>query len=168
MRYLLLITTMMLTISLSAQRGGERAERGEQIEQQRIAFITTELDLSVEEAQTFWPLYNDYQRAKKEIGMDRKAENRIDDMTEEESRIMLSQAMEAKRKHIDLEVEFMNKLERVLTAKKRLKLVRTEREFKKHVLKRYKKRMKKGEKMEKKKGKEKKQKKSIEEENERN
>ena len=60
MRYLLLITTMMLTISLSAQRGGERAERGEQIEQQRIAFITTELDLSVEEAQTFWPLYNDY------------------------------------------------------------------------------------------------------------
>ena len=168
MRYLLLITTMIFTISLSAQREGERAERGEKIEQQRIAFITTELDLSVEEAQAFWPLYNDYQSAKKEIGTDRKAENRIDDMTEEESRIMLSRAMEAKREYTNLEIEFMNKLERVLSAKKRLKLVRTEREFKKSVLKRYKKRMKRGEKREKKKGKGKMQKRAIEEEKDRN
>tara|TARA_B110000037_G_scaffold17700_2_gene18380 strand:- start:6271 stop:6783 length:513 start_codon:yes stop_codon:yes gene_type:complete len=141
MRYLLLIMTLMLTINLSAQRGGERAERRGKIEQQRIAFITTKLDFSVEEAQTFWPLYNDYQGAKKEIGRDLKAENRIDDMTEEESRIMLSQAMEVKKKYTNLEIEFMNSLERVLSAKKRIKLVRAEREFKKFILKRYERRM---------------------------
>lgn len=166
MKYLLLITTMMLTISLSAQR--ERGERGEKIEQQRIAFITTELDLSVEEAQTFWPLYNDYQNSKKEAGQDRKVEKKVDDMTEDESRLILSQAMDAKRKHTDLEIEFMNKLETVLPAKKRLKLLGAEREFKKSVLKRYKKRMKRGEKMEEKKGKNEKRKKERKEENDRN
>ena len=67
MRYLLLTATLMFTINLSAQREGKRAERIEKIEQQRIAFITTDLDLSVEEAQAFWPLYNDYQSMKKEI-----------------------------------------------------------------------------------------------------
>ena len=146
MRYLLLLTTTMLTLSLSAQRGGERGSRGEKIQQQRIAFITTELDLSVEEAQTFWPLYNDYQDAKKEIGPDRKTQKKIEDMTEEESRLVLSQSMDAKSKQVELEIEFMNKLERVLPAKKRLKLIRLEREFKKTVLKRYQKRLKRGDK----------------------
>ena len=142
MRYLLLIATLMFTINLSAQREGERAERIEKLEQQRIAFITTDLDLSVQEAQAFWPLYNDYQSMKKEIWTERKVETeKIFDMTDEESRIMLSQVMDAKRRHINLEIEFMNKLDRVLSAKKRLKLIRTEREFKQFVLKRYEKRM---------------------------
>lgn len=154
MRYLLLITTMMLAISLSAQkRVGEKGKRGKKIEQQRIAFITTELDLSVEEAQVFWPIYNDYQNSKKEIGKNRKSENQIDDLTEEESQLKLSQAMEAKRRHVDSEIEFMSKLENVLSAKKRLKLVRIEREFKKTVLKRYQKRMKRGQKGEERKAK---------------
>jgi len=43
MRYLLLTATLMFTINLSAQREGKRAERIEKIEQQRIAFITTDL-----------------------------------------------------------------------------------------------------------------------------
>ena len=142
MRYLLLTATLIFTINLSAQREGKRAERIEKIEQQRIAFITTDLDLSVEEAQAFWPLYNDYQSMKKEIWTERKVETvNIFDMTDEESRKMLSQAMEAKRTQTNLEIEFMNKLERVLSAKKRLKLIRAEREFKQFILKRYEKRM---------------------------
>lgn len=142
MRYLLLIATLMFTINLSAQREGERAERIEKLEQQRIAFITTDLDLSVQEAQAFWPLYNDYQSMKKEIWTERKVETeKIFDMTDEESRTMLSQVMDAKRRHINLEIEFMNKLDRVLSAKKRLKLIRIEREFKQFILKRYEKRM---------------------------
>ena len=168
MRYLLLLTTTMLTISLSAQRGGERGKRGEKIEQQRIAFFTTELDLSIEEAQTFWPLYNDYQNAKKEIDPDRKTQKKIEDMTEEESRLVLSQAMDSKRKQIDLEIEFMNKLERVLPSKKRLKLIRLEREFKKTVLKRYQKRLKRSEKQLEKQGKKEKRMKERKEEKERN
>lgn len=142
MRYLLLIATLMFTINLSAQREGERAERIEKLEQQRIAFITTDLDLSVQEAQAFWPLYNDYQSMKKEIWTERKVETeKIFGMTDEESRTMLSQVMDAKRRHINLEIEFMNKLDRVLSAKKRLKLIRIEREFKQFILKRYEKRM---------------------------
>ena len=146
MRYLMLITAMIFTISLSAQRGGERGKRGEKIEQQRIAFITTELDLSVEEGQSFWPIYNDYQKTKKEIDPDRKSQKKVENMTEDEVRTVLSNAIDNKRNRVELEIQFMNDLERVLPAKKRLKLIRLEREFKKRVLKRYQKRFRRGEK----------------------
>ena len=146
MRYLLLITALLFTVNLSAQRGGEKGKRGEKIEQQRIAFITTELDLTVEEAQDFWPLYNEYTDAKKEIKEDKMGEKKIEDMTEEESKQMLTYALETKKKNLDLEIRFMNRLEDVLSANKRLKLIRLEREFKKKILKRYQKRIKRGEK----------------------
>jgi len=152
MKYLLLITTMMFTLSTSAQRGGERGSRGDKIEQQRIAFITTELDLSVEEAQAFWPLYNEYTEAKKEIRDDKMHEKKIEELSEEESKQMLMYAMESKKRNLDLETRFMTKLENVLSANKRLKLIRLEREFKKKIIKRYQKRIKRGEKQYRKEG----------------
>jgi len=146
MRYLILITVMMLSFSLSAQRGGERGKRGEKIEQQRIAYITTELDLTVNEAQNFWPLYNEYQEAKKEIRDDKMHEKKVEDMTKAESREMLTYALESKKRKLDLEIQFINKLENVISANKRLKLIHLEKEFKKKVLKRFQKRIKRDEK----------------------
>ncbi len=163
MRYLLLISTLFIAINLSAQRGGERGNRGEKIEQQRIAFITTELDLTVDEAQAFWPLYNEYSEAKNAIKDDKVLDKKIEDMTEQESKQMLTYAMESKRRSLDLETKFMNSLENVLSANKRLKLIRLEREFKKKILKRYQKRLKRGEKQYRRLDKKKEKEKSLEE-----
>lgn len=146
MKYILFITAMILTFGLSAQSQKGKNKRAEKIEQQRVAFITTELDLNVEEAKQFWPMYNEYQNALNSLGRDYKNDKDIDEMSEEESRLALAEVMERKRSHIDLESEFMKNLETVIPAKKRLKLIRAEHEFKKSVLKRYKKRMKSGEK----------------------
>lgn len=159
MRYLLLISTMLIAVGLFAQRGGERGKRSEKIEEQRIAFITTELDLTVEEAQAFWPIYNDFQNEKKANSIDKEAYKDLDSMSEKEASQMLSQVMEVKRRHHELEEKFMNRLEGVIPAVKRLKLMKLEKEFKKKVLTRYQKRIKRQEKryekMEKKKEKEK-------------
>lgn len=135
---------MMLSMSLSAQRGERenRSKKGEKIEQQRVAYITTQLDLTVEEAQAFWPIYNYFQLQKRESGIEKREMKDIDQISDQEAEAMLSQAMEAKKRHSELEVNFMNRLKGVLSAKKRLKLLRLEREFKKSVLKRYQKRMK--------------------------
>lgn len=146
MRYLILVTTLLFTVSLSAQRGGERGKRGEKIEQQRVAFITSELDLTVEEAQAFWPLYNEYQEAKKEFRDDKMQDKKIEDLSEAESKEMLAYALETKKRNLDLETRFMNRLENVLSANKRLKLILLEREFKKKILKRFQKRIERGEK----------------------
>ncbi len=44
----------------SAERQQQRNTRHEQIRSAKIAFFTSEMDLSPEEAAAFWPVYNEY------------------------------------------------------------------------------------------------------------
>jgi len=46
---------------------GQAVNREEQFESRKIAFFTKQLNLSVEEAQKFWPVYNELQQKKKKI-----------------------------------------------------------------------------------------------------
>ena len=56
MKRLFILLLACLTISLNAQE--KKENRHDQIESQKIAFFTSELELTPEEAQLFWPIYN--------------------------------------------------------------------------------------------------------------
>ena len=56
MKRLFILLLACLTLSLNAQE--KKENRKEQIESQKIAFFTAELELTPEEAQLFWPVYN--------------------------------------------------------------------------------------------------------------
>ncbi len=62
----LLILLMLLPALAIAQggpggQGGGRDKREEMLESLRVAFISRQLELTPEEAQKFWPVYNSYQ-----------------------------------------------------------------------------------------------------------
>ncbi|MBO7278268.1 MAG: hypothetical protein J6U70_01525 [Bacteroidales bacterium] len=65
-RIAVLLTVLLTAVAVQAQgpKGGHdpkgREEHKEQVLKAKIAFFTTEINLSVEEAQAFWPLYNAY------------------------------------------------------------------------------------------------------------
>lgn len=46
-------------LSASAQENGSKPDWLEKIRSEKVAFITMELELGVEEAQAFWPVYNE-------------------------------------------------------------------------------------------------------------
>ncbi len=48
----------------------QRKDWMEKIQNERIAFFTKELDLTTEEAQAFWPVYNDVQKEKRDAFKD--------------------------------------------------------------------------------------------------
>ncbi len=50
----------------------QAVNRKEQLESQRIAFITKQLNLTVEEAQRFWPVYNEFQQKKENINKNKR------------------------------------------------------------------------------------------------
>lgn len=63
MKKLLLIISLFLTVGLAtvAQDGGtEKKNPGGRVEALKIAYLTQKLNLSTEEAQKFWPIYNKY------------------------------------------------------------------------------------------------------------
>src|SRR6187431_2294722 len=63
LRKLYPILFLLLSFNFYAQIQSDKdkfKEKREQIKAMKVAFLTTELDLSSSEAEKFWPLYNTY------------------------------------------------------------------------------------------------------------
>ena len=69
---MLLIFTMCLSAPLSAQRPNpsrnyQQRPNTERVKAVRVALLTEKMSLSTEEAEKFWPVYNDYEKEQKMI-----------------------------------------------------------------------------------------------------
>jgi len=70
--FILLVSLMVFTISLNAQETQSKSDKEQEFKSQKIAFFTDKIGLTPEEAQIFWPVYNDYWAKKNKIIADRK------------------------------------------------------------------------------------------------
>jgi hypothetical protein len=79
MKRFLLLTCFAFTILIGV------AQNGRNIEALKIAYITKRLDLSPEEAQKFWPIYNQYaeelKRTRQDAIRSNKSEIELDEAT---------------------------------------------------------------------------------------
>jgi hypothetical protein len=121
---------------------GERMPE-EKIKALKIAFLTSRLNLSTEEAQVFWPIYNAYQDAKMEVHraqmkLAKTLATKFDVLTDAEMNRMLDEHITLKQKESNLEIENLQKLRTILPIKKIALLQKAERDFKVEVLREYK------------------------------
>jgi hypothetical protein len=70
--FILLIFTMCLSVTLSGQRSNLSRNNPqcppiERAKAVRVAMLTQRMSLSSEEAEKFWPVYNDYEKEQKKI-----------------------------------------------------------------------------------------------------
>ncbi len=78
MKKLLVILGLTLTCALSGMaQDGEKGDGG-RIKALQIAFLTQKLNLKPEEAQRFWPVFNQYQDELRRIRMDGKNLDEVD------------------------------------------------------------------------------------------
>ncbi len=65
--------------------GGLKAQNGSRLEALKIAYVTKKMDLTPEEAQRFWPIYNQYAAELKQVRQDalknNETEIELDDAT---------------------------------------------------------------------------------------
>jgi hypothetical protein len=118
---------------------GKQHDGKKNIEAQRIAYITKELDLTPDESKVFWPVYNEYdakrqklKKSFKESGDFHKPD--FDKLTEKEANQILDNQIIEAQKFLDLRKEYHTKFRSVLPAVKVLKLYDAEREFQKMLL----------------------------------
>jgi len=119
-------------------------EKRKKIESQKIAFITKALDLSSEEAQVFWPVYNDFSDEMKTIRKKRKevyskARKNRSSLTEKEIGIIIDERLKMEQETLDLKVKYNKELQEVISNKQISALYHAEEEFKKELLHRLKK-----------------------------
>ena len=113
----------------------ERQKQHEQIESQKIAFITEKLALTPEEAQKFWPVYNaNRDKMKEEFSSFRESHDfspeEIDAMTDTEATTFLNEQIVHEQKVLDFKKDFNKQLEGILSPQKRVKLIEAEKDFK--------------------------------------
>lgn len=117
----------------------EQQEKKENIESMKIAFLTKKLELTPEEAQRFWPVYNEYsakiQENRKKRRQDLKyAKENFDEMSDKEVEQAVENEMNFRQKELDIQKEYNTKFKSVLPIKKVAKLYAAEEQFKKVLL----------------------------------
>ena len=83
MKHLLTILFLICTLSLFSQNNLPDEADGSKIEALKIAYITKKLNLSPDEAQRFWPIYNNYANEMREVRRDQRRNNTPEIETEE-------------------------------------------------------------------------------------
>lgn len=149
MNQILIILTLIVSCNLSsiAQERGHRmhGDMSERFEAEKISFITQKLELTPDEAQLFWPLYNELGKKRKKNReqakiLFRKLRSESEEKTEKELGDLSDELIELKVQEANLQKEYHLKYKKILSAKKILTLYHSEKQFQSMLLRQIKER----------------------------
>jgi len=135
-----LIAGLSLFILMSATQARAQGKR-ENIESLKIAFITQKLDLSPEEARTFWPVYNLSQAELDELRESRKksrhlAKEEPGTMTDAEAEKFIDGELAFRQGELDIQKKYHTQFKKILPVRKVALLYKAEDDFKKELIRR--------------------------------
>lgn len=146
----LVVMVMLIGLSVSGQpphhhegQGKEdRKERREKIEAMKVEYITTQLALTPEEAQKFWPVYNEFSTKLRELEQGRrkamKAGRDQEELSDSQVNEIIQQMFDSEQQILDLRREYDQRFKKVLSVQKVGKLYKAEQSFRHELLKRMK------------------------------
>ncbi|MEQ6120220.1 hypothetical protein [Reichenbachiella sp. MALMAid0571] len=116
---------------------GQSGDALKKLEAAKIGLITERLGLTPEQAQKFWPIYQEYAQKQKTIQSDfmeiRKNYDRTS-ASDEETREMLKKGQAIKQTKLNLEKEYSDKMLNVIDTKQLMSLREAEGDFRKMLL----------------------------------
>ncbi len=119
-------------LPLHAQPDPDR--RDERLRAFRVAVFTEVLRLTPEEAQGFWPVYNDYLENREKMLGSLRPQKQVDAMTDSEVEDAIKRHFEIRQRELDLEKELFQKLRRVLPPRKLVRMPLAERTFRERLV----------------------------------
>ena len=143
MKKFILVTIITTIAKLGFAQGPPGPPPGmddEKVEALRIAFLTKYLDLSTDEAQKFWPVYNQM-RAELKVVMDKEMDLRkgksVNDMKDDELNKLINSHFDNEQAMLDIKRKYAEEFKKVLPLRKIALLADAENEFKREVLKNF-------------------------------
>ena len=133
-----LLTAGLLPEAVAQRGGGNRQERLSQLENARVAYITQRVALTPEQAQKFWPLYNEFTAKRRDLNqrLRQLRPSQTDALSEQQLRDNFSQSFKLRQQDIELEKDYFDKFQRVISVRQVAALFLAERQFTREVLKR--------------------------------
>ena len=133
------ILFLLMTSISFAQRLRDKKEK---VKELKVDYITEQLDLTTEEAQKFWPIYNTFDDKQAELRhekmraiLDRFEPGSVEKLSEKDASTLLTQMETIEENLFTLRKKFIKDLQGVISAKKIIKLKKAEEDFNRHLLK---------------------------------
>jgi len=140
MKKVIWIQTVILFLGLAAYAQKPTTEYDkEKLEAARVAFITNRLDLKPEQAEKFWPLFNQYNEERTKM-MDKVSSlNResMQEITEARAKEIIQKRFSIQQQLLDREKIFMEEITKVISLQQAIKLGGVNREFTRQVYQRH-------------------------------
>ena len=138
-KLLILILALASTAQFTFSQEALEPSKREKLQALKVAYLTEELSLTPEEAQSFWPLYNELEDKMKAI---RKAqrENRmnakknLETMSDAELTVSIDKELAFEQKELDLKKEYNVLFKKILPIRKVAKLHASEQGFRRELL----------------------------------
>ncbi|MCW4467810.1 sensor of ECF-type sigma factor [Flavobacterium sp. MFBS3-15] len=142
---MLLPLLLLFSVSLFAQGDKDKKEKREQIKALKVSFLTTELKLTADESEKFWPVYNAYEEKQYKIRHDKMRQiiKKIDEvgtdkMSDKDALSYLNQLEDADEELFNLRKKLVADLKPIIGPARILKLKKAEDDFNKKLLHKYK------------------------------
>lgn len=142
MKKSIILSVFFLFTALSF--GQDYKEKREKIKALKVAYITEQLNLTTEEAQKFWPIYNANEEKqfvlrhnKMRSIISKFDENSIDKISEKEAISLIDQIETIDDELHNSKKLYIKELKTVISAKKIIKLKKAEDDFNKKLMKQY-------------------------------
>lgn len=135
--YITLALTFIIATTTIAQE--DKESKREKIKALKVAFITERLELTPDEAQTFWPVYNIYDSRVNDIyDTERKVMRELrtdfDTMDEAAATKTLQTIQSLEKQKLDARAELLSGLKDKITSKKTLVLFKAENDFRRDLI----------------------------------
>ena len=137
MKKLLILSLLTLAsgVVLFAQQGPRGEQAKQRIEAYKIAFFTEKLQLSPEESQAFWPLYNEFEDARMELRKKYRLDGkRLELLSDSELEDYIEQQLKMEEEMVKLRRDYINKFKEILPIRKVAMLQKVDNEFKRQLL----------------------------------
>ncbi len=135
--YITLILSLIIATGAIAQETKE--SKREKIKALKVAFITERLELTPDEAQTFWPVYNIYDSRvndiyDKERKVMRELRSSFDSMDEATATTTLQTIRSLEKQKQEARAQLLTGLKDKITSKKTLVLLKAENDFRRDLI----------------------------------
>ncbi len=116
-----------------------QGRRISQLDNAKIAFLTSRLTLTQDQAQRFWPTYNDFVSKRRALNRSARLLRRAAadaSLSDAQLRDNFNQDFALRQQQLNLEKDYFERAQKVLTLRQLAQLYQAERDFTKEVLQR--------------------------------
>lgn len=127
----LLLITVVFPVFAQRNKNVDR----EKLEAARVAFITNRLSLSPQQAEKFWPLFNQHQESRDQLmgelrNISRKGDAEI---SGDQAKQLIEERYSIQKKMLEIEKAFIDKVSASLSPVQAFKLNEANRDFTRHI-----------------------------------